>query len=136
MKTITVTDQPVNVNSGQVQLTREQAKPRLHNLKPVKVDKDGAGVYSVEQPIQFKRGEKFGYDGQVGKDGGLSDPDAELIAKLEAAEKAGKEAEVRIRRELQAKFDADLADAREQLEADLRVEIEARVRAELAGAKK
>ena len=53
-----------NVNSGIVIISAEQAKPREHNLMPLDVDeKTGAGAYEVLQPIQFKNGEVFEFDG-------------------------------------------------------------------------
>lgn len=54
----------VNIFSGHVQLSGEQAKPRAHALKAL-----GEGVYEVTAPICLKAGEKFGFDGEVTKGG-------------------------------------------------------------------
>jgi len=105
MRQITVDGPFLNVNSGQVALSKEQLAGRLHALRAVKVEKNGAGTYQVQAPIQFKRGERFGFDGEVSKAGVLHDPDAELLARLEAAEKAAKEAGDRVRAELQGALD-------------------------------
>lgn len=70
------------VGSGRVELSAAQAKTRAHNLKAVLVGQDGAGEYEVVNPVQFKRGEEFGFDGKVGKDGVLTaaEPEAEVAA--------------------------------------------------------
>lgn len=52
----------VRLHAGRVRLTPEQHKPRAHALKHVSKD-----VYELEAPVQFKRGEVFGYDGAVDK---------------------------------------------------------------------
>lgn len=85
MKTVTVQDQPLTVNSGQVQLTAAQALTRKHAIKPVEVDDTGAGLYAVVSPLQFKKGEKFGFDGDMGKTGVLRDLAAEQAAATDAA---------------------------------------------------
>lgn len=47
---------PVTINTGEViELTWEQASPRLHNLKPGK-----KGKYEVKAPVRFKAGEVIG----------------------------------------------------------------------------
>ena len=50
---------------ARVRLTAEQAKSRAHNLKPIKIEADGAGEYEVVKPIEFKLGETFGVNGTV-----------------------------------------------------------------------
>lgn len=101
----------VDVLSGQVKLSAEQARARLHNLKAVDTKKDGSGVYQVVQPIQFKRGETFGFDGDVGKNGVLSDPDAEQLAAM-GEDDARVEAEVKkVRAECEAQMKAELQKA-------------------------
>ena len=50
MKTYTV-NQSLTIQSGILQLTKEQAKPRMHNLNA----------------LNFKAGEVFGYDGDLPK---------------------------------------------------------------------
>ncbi len=49
-----------NLNNGCVELDEDQARRRIHNLKEV-----GKGIFEIVNPIQFKVGEKFGYDGEV-----------------------------------------------------------------------
>jgi ABC-type phosphate transport system auxiliary subunit len=86
LKKVTVEAAFYSVGSGIVALTAEQAKARLHNLKPVKVERNGAGEYEVVNQLQFKKGESFGYSGVVGKNGQLSDKDAEDLRRMEQAE--------------------------------------------------
>lgn len=116
MKKITVTETFKTVNSGQVELTSAQAEARKHALEPtfkIKATKQPdvlpAGVYRVTAPIQFKKGEIFGYDGEVGKNGVLSDPEAEEIERLEALDRARAEG---------------LAAGREQGRAEVQDELE------------
>lgn len=52
----------VNINSGFLALTPKQYERRKHNLEKVK-----DGVYSVIKSVQFKRGEQFGYEGDINK---------------------------------------------------------------------
>lgn len=61
MKEITLL-QPITLASGSVNLSKEQAACRLHNL----IDK-GDGVYEIKRPIGFKAGEVFEYDGVIPK---------------------------------------------------------------------
>ena|SRR5687768_651208 len=49
----------VQLYSGVLTLTQEQAATRTHNLRKTK-----AG-YEIVNPVQFKRGEKIGYDGDI-----------------------------------------------------------------------
>lgn len=51
-----------NFGSGRLQLSTEQAKARLHNLKHVKDD-----IYEIDKPVQFKAGEEIGFDGEINK---------------------------------------------------------------------
>jgi hypothetical protein len=62
MKSFEVVAAFANVNSGRIALSRTQYEARRHNLEPA-----GDGIYKVRSPIQFKRGEIFGYDGEVNK---------------------------------------------------------------------
>ncbi|MCP3177300.1 hypothetical protein MJO47_09335 [Desulfuromonas sp. KJ2020] len=63
MKRYRVIGRVVTVNPGGVlQLKKEQAAPRAHALSDLK-----KGLYMVNQPVQFKNGEEFGYDGAVSK---------------------------------------------------------------------
>lgn len=52
----------INLHVGHVALDEDQARRRIHNIKEVK-----NGVYEIINPIQFKIGEKFGYEGEVNK---------------------------------------------------------------------
>jgi hypothetical protein len=104
MKTYTA-ERPVTLYSGHVELTAEQARDRTHALAKDKVDRDGAGTYTITAPIQFKAGEVFGYDGDPGKNGGLAEAKREDIRRAkekqddadyarerrEAAEAAGRD---------------------------------------------
>lgn len=54
----------VQFATGVIGLTPEQAKPRMHLLKPVEGKKD---VYEILKPVQFKVGEIINLDGQPDK---------------------------------------------------------------------
>lgn len=62
MITYHVTGSFVTINSGKVTLTESQAKRRSHAIKAL-----GGCVYEVVRSIGFKRGEVFGFDGEVNK---------------------------------------------------------------------
>jgi hypothetical protein len=138
------------VASGLVGLTAEQAKSRTHNLAPVKgqVDPDpksktfGAGVYEVVRPIQFKRGEEFGYSGEVAKNGLLHDPQAEAehrqggteevkAAVLAERQRCAVEYNAKLRKAVESMRAELEASMRESLQASIRAELEPRLRAEL-----
>lgn len=55
----TVIAPSVQLTAGVLALTDAQAKARMHNLKPVK------GGYEIVNAVQFKRGEEFGYEGDI-----------------------------------------------------------------------
>lgn len=59
---IKVTGDFIFLHSGKVRLNEKQAKAREHGLKHVEGD-----VYEITGPVGFKRGEVFGYDGEIGK---------------------------------------------------------------------
>jgi len=80
MKRYRVLGRPVNINGGTVMLIDDQAKPRMHNLKDL-----GKGVYEVINPIQFKQGEEFCWDGVVNK--ALLE-DLEAVEELKSGESA------------------------------------------------
>ena len=63
---------------GIVTLTTAQASTRSHNLKPL-----DDGRYEIVNPVQFKAGEEFGYDGELPKALAETLVDAE-VAKAEA----------------------------------------------------
>jgi len=135
MKTITVQDASLNVNSGRVSLSGAQWKARAMNLKAVEADaKTGAGIYEVMNPIQFKKGETFGFDGETTKAGDLRDLDAER-ARLE---KAAKESHEKLRAELERQFVGKLEEAAQRAEAELLAKLKPEtaelVRAELEAA--
>jgi hypothetical protein len=52
----------VEIHTGILQLSKEQADARAHAL-----DDLGEGLYQIRRPVQFKCGETFGYDGTVNK---------------------------------------------------------------------
>lgn len=113
----------VHVNSGQLKLTADQAQSRLHCLKVVDVKKDGSGTYEVIAPTQFKKGEQFGYDGEVGKNGVLRDPEAEELAAMEADEKRVAAATAEIRRKAEEQLQAAIDKARKDLAAQAEQQI-------------
>src|SRR5688500_1242679 len=49
----------IELHSGTLTLTKEQAGVRMHNLRKTK-----AG-YEIVRPVQFKHGEQIGYDGEL-----------------------------------------------------------------------
>ncbi|MCK5602111.1 hypothetical protein KAR91_09585 [Candidatus Pacearchaeota archaeon] len=62
MKNYEVTGRVARFSTGVVVLSHAQASARIHNLKDL-----GKGEYEIVNPIEFKNGEKFGYDGDVPK---------------------------------------------------------------------
>lgn len=136
----------LNINSGFVRLTKEQARPRLHALRVIKPEmikpdpkKDPVpsgyaadGIYEVTAPIQFKGGERLEYSGAADKGGGdLRDPEAER----EAAARAARDLAAKIRGEVEGEYKQKLADAvegmRKDLEQQVRAELEPKIRAEI-----
>lgn len=62
MKAITAID-VVRFGAGaRLKLAADQIKTRLHNLKKIEGD-----VFESTGPVEFKRGEKFGYDGPLNR---------------------------------------------------------------------
>jgi len=62
MKLYEVVAPYAGVNSGRVEITPEQARARRFALEPL-----GDNLYRVTQPTGFKRGEMFGFDGDMPK---------------------------------------------------------------------
>lgn len=62
MKSYEVTSTVAKIFGGVVELNNDQYKTRAHNLEKI-----GKGKYKVLSPVQFKRGEQFGYDGEMPK---------------------------------------------------------------------
>jgi len=59
-----VTGRVCRISTGVLELSKEQAAARLHNLKPVKGKRP---LYEVVGPVEFKVGEKIGYEGDLPK---------------------------------------------------------------------
>lgn len=135
LRKVTVEAAFYTVNSGVVVLVGEQAKARMHNLKAVKVDKKtGDGEYEIVNPIQFKRGESFGFSGETSKNGVLSDPEAEELRRMEQAETVEQAVKVAVAAEREAlrKEYAEKAKGLEAaIEAKVRAELEPKIRSEL-----
>jgi len=53
---------PITLQFGVLGLTAQQATARAHNL-----DELNDGRFRIVQPVQFKAGELFGYDGDLPK---------------------------------------------------------------------
>ena len=53
----------VNLTSGTLELSKDQARRRIHALEKV-----SDGKYLIKSLVQFKAGETFGYDGAIPKD--------------------------------------------------------------------
>lgn len=81
----------VTITDGSVMLNEDQARRRRHKLKPT----DKENVFEIMQPIQFKAGEVFGYDGELSKTykSIIDDLDELKAAEAEAAAKAEAEKE-------------------------------------------
>ncbi len=62
MRQITVTGPFVQLHHGKLRLTEDQSRARSHALK--RVDGD---LFEIVEPVGFKRGESFGFDGPVDK---------------------------------------------------------------------
>lgn len=62
MKNYEVTSRMVELSSGKLRLSAVQAAARAHLLTPL-----GGDLYELRDKTQFKKGEKFGYDGQLSK---------------------------------------------------------------------
>lgn len=93
----TVTAASARLHQGVLELTKEQAASRLHNLKP-----KGKGLYEIVNPVEFKRGEVIGYDGDLPKAlGDLMETEAKQLSKKEKAE-AKKAAEAKAKAEEEA----------------------------------
>jgi len=86
-KKYVVTAISATLPTGIVTLSPAQASSRAQNLKSL-----GDGRFQIVNPVQFKAGEEFGYDGELPK--ALADVllDAE-IAKAEAMEEAHRKPE-------------------------------------------
>jgi hypothetical protein len=59
---IYTTNGPVQISTGHVRLDENQARRRSNHVKHIEGD-----LYEVVRPFQFKRGERFGYDGVIPK---------------------------------------------------------------------
>lgn len=57
-----IATRPVTLQFGVIGLTEQQAMARLHNL-----DRLDNGKFRIVQPVQFKAGESFEYDGELPK---------------------------------------------------------------------
>lgn len=62
MKKYRVEGISVTVHSGVISVTEAQAGKRAHALNSL-----GFGRYEVTAPVGFKRGEEFGFNGQINK---------------------------------------------------------------------
>lgn len=138
MKTIKVETRLLTVNSGQVKLTAEQARTRRHALHGVDVKKDGGGIFDVIAPLHFKQGETLGFSGDVGKNGIAFDPEAEEIARLDAADKAEKERKAAVekaieqaRQDLETHFAERVEKAAAKVRADLEAQLTEKIKADL-----
>ena len=90
MKEIVVTGKQATLRSGTVKLTTDQAASREHGLEKVEGKKD---LYTIIDAVSFKRGEVFGYDGEISKT--LFDTVGEVVdvkAKKAETDKAKKKA--------------------------------------------
>ena len=105
----------ITLASGRVKLTPEQYKTRAHNLMPVNA---AAGVYEIVKPVQFKRGESFGYDGILTKAmaGELMTPE-QIRAEAYAKEKEERKAKAKATAEEAARKKAEEERAAEKASA-------------------
>lgn len=64
MKTFEVIDpKGVTFHTGILLLSPDQARARTRLITPL-----GDDLYEIKQPVQFKAGEKLGYDGDISKE--------------------------------------------------------------------
>ena len=103
----------VNLTSGTLELSKDQARRRIHALEKV-----SDGKYLIKSLVQFKAGETFGYDGVIPKDaaeGVLIAGKDVTVAEINAQEKeqkklkAAKE-EAKAKAEEKAKLEKPKAD--------------------------
>ncbi len=116
MKKVQVIGFVALIGAGKLKLTPAQAEPRLTAGQIAPTEKEG--VFDIVAPVQFKRGEVFGYDGDfspVVLEDMAPVKDAEAIeAERIAAEKAAKDARIQ---ELEALGEAITEDQRTELDA-------------------
>ena len=103
----------VNLTSGTLELSKDQARRRIHALEKV-----SDGKYLIKSLVQFKAGETFGYDGVIPKDAAegilIAGKDV-TVAEINAQEKeqkklkAAKE-EAKAKAEEKAKIEKQKAD--------------------------
>jgi hypothetical protein len=63
MQLFQITSPFVQFHSGALRLTDEQARVRLGSITPTKEK----GVYLIDSPVGFKRGEVIGFDGEMNR---------------------------------------------------------------------
>jgi len=63
MKRYTVSEVPLYIGAGLLELTEDQYGPRAKYLKPIKPE----GRYEIIGPVCFKVGEEIGFDGNAAK---------------------------------------------------------------------
>jgi fumarylacetoacetate (FAA) hydrolase family protein len=103
----TVTGKSVLITGGVLTLSSSQASDRSHLLK--KIDAKG-NKYEVLGAVTFKKGEEFGYEGELPKSL-ASDLQTEKDAKgTKAAEKAEKEAAEKAEKEAAEKAEKEAAE--------------------------
>ena len=62
MRRIYVSGATAEFHAGVLELTPAQASARITSL-----DDLGDGLYQIKHPVQFKRGEELGFDGEINK---------------------------------------------------------------------
>ncbi|OGT01878.1 MAG: hypothetical protein A2143_02350 [Gallionellales bacterium RBG_16_57_15] len=91
---------------GVLTLSADQANPRAHALKPL-----GKNRFEIINPVEFKVGEKIGYEGELPK--ALADN----LTSAEDTEKAAKKA-ADAEAKAKALAEADAKKARDKIESD------------------
>lgn len=113
---VVVTGAYVELYSATLHLDAAQADARRTRLEPVKVRKDGGGVYTISRPpVQFKHGERFGLEDGIPKDQvhALAD-----VAELAAREAAERERQLELEIEADEKARRDIEDRAAKARAD------------------
>lgn len=114
MKKYLVEGDFITVPSGELELSAAQAYARNHVLTEAK---KGKNRYVLTGPTQFKKGEKFGYDGDLGKGVKVSEI-GKKKAKAEKSEAEKAKAEKAAAEKAEAeKAEAEKAEA-EKVEAE------------------
>lgn len=118
-----IVTEPVTLHAGVVSLKPEQVEHRERNLKKLTLRPN---CYEIIRPVQFKRGEEIGYEGDMPRS--MADNLTEK-AKFEAEAKKHAEADAKARKK--AEEEAAKQREKEEAEAKKAAEKAAKIRAQI-----